>query len=1085
LNSDTSLVRIILVDEDDIHYLVFEAFPLICDSLDFAFTNHCDETCSLDQIHPNSLIIQVIDAELELKNLNYETDPKQDPESQRYEAKRDKDFEKIEALNQNIPIYGMNWTAGDNGVVEKYYDQKRFMFGEGYNLLGYDYYYDGVFEFLGHQDYPKEEKDFDNIRNELINRGPLKISYHRSKDDQAVVLSGYNFNVKDSTLTFIVKDSQGDTGMNKGFKELKLESGYLNNAFAIIPPIYRNDTVLTDSCHDFDNDGYCFWGIGREKPGNCECQSDIEDCDDSNPCVGGNDENYYCSCIIEMDTATHIISADTTWADSTLVNFNVSIDSGACLTISAYAAFAPGARIVVTQGGKLVIDGGYLTRACNELWEGIEVWGNDTIQYFDEYFGKITVRNGAVIEFAQIAIANYCKRCASMTMQSGGIIEADNAIFRNNEIDVQFSPFTNFWMGNELPYRSTFTKCIFTSTEELYPVSAPITHIDMDGIYDISFSGCVFKNELGVSDIPNSDRGRGITSVDASFMLLQYCNTPNVIPCNDLTPCEFIALEYGIKALNSYSLRTLYIRDVNFENNLVGISLSGIDYASVLTNSFKCPLEIKGVSSDRFKGGLFLENCTGYHVEGNDFHSSSSWESDISPAYGIGVKNSGPANNEIYNNAFNKLETGILCIGENRGERDTSGLCLKCNDMNFNTNDFLVVEDDSSHTGIQGIHLLQGNLDDTISITAPAGNTFTFFDTLEVADYDELEYFNYFNNAENLYYFHHQKELDPVTYPLDSNYTSETIERIERLVSFEKTIACPSGIDSGYLKSYTCPRQNILEADSHISSLKNQLNELIDGGNTEALNFEVMTSLPDEGLELSQELLIDSPYLSDTVIKQAIYKEDVLPNAIIRDIMAANPQSAKKDDLLEALNDRLDPMPGYMMAEIMEGRGYFGAKELLEAEIQSWQQLRAKSKYKLMREFFLDTNIVHPMDSVIAFLETETDLKSKYDLAFACWNKGDSINAWLTLDEIPSQFSLNDDQTIVYQQHVEYFDILQRLVDSNWRACDLDYSSKKDIKEHPANNYLNIFPNPAGDYVIACYNVNSDFLSAAITIYDV
>jgi len=1277
LSSDTSLVRILFVDEDDIHYLVFEAYPLICESLDFSFTQHCDETCYLDQVHPYSLIIQVIDAELELKDLYYDTDPKQDPENQRYEAKRDKDFEKIETLNHNIPAYGMNWTAGDNSVVEKYYDQKRFLFGEVYNLLGYDYYYNGVFEFLGRQDYPKvdpdivwefdwrnrhgiddpssgywdgnedkagwltgakdqnscgscwafasvgvtealvnlftarnldydlseqdllcndtcayadgcdgskytfagllyikntgivteacfpydtisyadscdyispcstpdpiikifdtlhlnmaEEKDFDTIRKELINRGPLKISYPRPTGNHAVALAGFKFNVEDSTLTFIIKDSQGNEGPNMGFKELKLE--YINHAYAVIPPIYRNDTVLVDSCYDFDNDGYCFWGIGREKPEDCNCQFEDEDCDDSNPYVGGYDSNYYCSCIIEMDTATHIISADTTWADSTLVNFNVSIDSGVCLTISSYVAFAPGARIVVTSGARLLIDGGYLTRACNELWEGIEVWGNDTIQNFDQYFGKITLTNGAVIEFAQIGIANYCKRCASITMQSGGIIMAEDATFRNNEIDVQFSPFRNILMGKELSYMAVFSKCTFTTTEDLYPFSDPITHIDMNDVYGVKFDGCTFKNELGLRAIPNSNRGRGITSIDANFMLREYCNTPNIIPCNDVTPCEFIALEYGIKAINSYSLRTLDIRNVYFEDNLVGISLSGIDYASILENNFKCPIYITGVSSDRYKGGLFLENCTGYHIEGNDFASSTGMEGKITPAYGIGIKNSGPDDNEIYRNKFNKLETGIVCIGENRGRE--SGLCLKCNQMSLDTNDFIVYEDINPPSGsLQGINLFQGNPDDTISSTAPAGNTFTFFPI--PADANEIENYNYLNAAEDIYYIHHAENQYYLVIPLDTNYTKETIELIGTQIGFDTANSCPSTIGGNNLKSGYSPNSTIIEADYNIAFLTNQLNLLIDGGNTYELNFEVMTSMPDEGLEIRQQLLNESPYLSDTVIKQAIYKEDVLPNAMVRDILGANPQSAKSDDILNTLNYRFNPMPDYMMSDIMEGKRNFGAKEILDAKIRAWKQIRTKAKAELMRQFLMDTNVVNPIDSVIYFLETENDLKSNYNLAVAYWNKSDTNNARIVLNNIPMQFSLTADQSIIHQQYLTYFNILGLMIDSIWQPSQIDSASiitlfelltngnaniaarsrgllakggfmdyvetigspnfsksspsyyyqmhKGDDQHFP--EHLRLFPNPAGDYVIAYYQMDERYRSGLITIND-
>jgi hypothetical protein len=691
------------------------------------------------------------------------------------------------------------------------------------------------------------------------------------------------------------------------------------------------------------------------------------------------------------------------------------------------------------------------------------------------------------------------------------------------------------WQGNEIPYAAWFDKCNFLTTEELYPDRVPVTHVDMKDVTGIMFYGCTFKNESDLAFIPYPVRGKGIMSIDASFLLNHHCNDTNQIPCVHVDSCEFHNLEYGVKAMNAQSVKTLNLEQIVFDSNLVGISLSGIDYAEVLSNNFEFPKSTTYAVPERFNGGLFMEGCTGYHVEANYFFALfDNMESGHSPWYGIGIKNSGPDNNEIYNNEFYRLSVGITAIGENRGERDPSGLCLKCNDMSDNTNDFFVVEDDGPPTGSQGIRLYQGNPEDTISETAPAGNTFTNFGALP-ANYENLTKFNYYNVAEDINYIHHRRQTDPLTYPLDSNYTHETIELVMINVGFEKPRACPSNLGGNDLKSYVSPKELIIEADNQIANLKYQLNVLVDGGNTEELNFEVMTSLPDEGLELSQELLIDSPYLSDTVIKQAIYKEDVLPNAMIRDIMAANPQSVKKDDLLQALDDRFEPMPDYMMAQIMEGREYFGAKELLEAEIQSWQQLRSKVKNDLIRQFLLDTNLINPLDSVIAFLETETDLKSKYDLAFAYWNKDDSISAWLTLDEIPSQFSLNDDQTIVHLHYIEYFDILKLMTASNWRACDLDsasaqslfslvadgnadvrahamgllvkggflqfietvnlplysksgpdvYYSKEEIPDQPDPECLKIFPNPTGDYVIAYYYVNSDFPSGTITINDI
>ena len=65
---------------------------------------------------------------------------------------------------------------------------------------------------------------------------------------------------------------------------------------------------------------------------------------------------------------------------------NVVVDSGITLTVTCRIEMVPSAKIIVSPGGKLVVDGGTLTNACGDvMWQGIEVVGDRTKRQLSQY----------------------------------------------------------------------------------------------------------------------------------------------------------------------------------------------------------------------------------------------------------------------------------------------------------------------------------------------------------------------------------------------------------------------------------------------------------------------------------------------------------------------------------------------------------------------------------------------------------------------------------------------------------------------------------------------------------------------------
>ncbi|MFA4852939.1 MAG: hypothetical protein WC599_10505, partial [Bacteroidales bacterium] len=615
------------------------------------------------------------------------------------------------------------------------------------------------------------------------------------------------------------------------------------------------------------------------------------------PCTNGNNDI--------------IITQNETWNSDRILFDDVIIESGATLEIQSKVFANDGVTIIIKRGAELLLNGGLLTSNC-EMWNGIEVWGTTTAsQSTSGAQGKVMIENGGTIENAITAVFLSKSNGSGGYIggYEGGIIQTHDAHFINNRTGVRFFPYRNLVSGVEMDNLSYFHKSEFLTDAELADESIPENFLYLDGVKGINVNGCSFTNSRPEEEASVSERGIGIYSYDADFTVSWY-------PGEDPDSSKFTNLNYGIHATDATTARTFKVNHSGFFNNLTGIYCKGINNSDIIFNNFEVYyISIFHGPNDIF-GGLYLDNCTGYTVEENNFYNEDEYPfPDEILSIGIIVNNSEDNLNMIYRNTFDRLHMGILAQNRNRGTSNFTGLKLKCNICTDNRGDFAVTADTASAN--KGISIHQGAYIPGDK-TAPAGNLFS-----HANNNNPYSDFNNTLSRQWIYYFHHDS-LSPQDAWIPFYHQNITHYGYIRYTTYDDVCPTHYSLGDGHKKSAPIVlneqelRTRLTLMENLRDSSSNALSLWIDAGNTQQLNYEVESSTEPEALDIYDELMQDSPYLSDTVLSSSIAKENVLVNAMIRDIMVANPHGVKKEALVEALEQRVPPVPDYMMEEIME-----------------------------------------------------------------------------------------------------------------------------------------------------------------------
>ena len=670
------------------------------------------------------------------------------------------------------------------------------------------------------------------------------------------------------------------------------------------------------------------------------------------------------------------------------------IADGATVTVTGEIRTNENAKTIVKPGGKLIVDGGTITKALHEgQWQGIEVWGVDTLHQFivDGRYqqGYLELKNGATIENAICAVelwqpGNYSSE--------GGIIHATDAVFRNNAKAVHAINYTNYvpTNGNSSSYNSWFKNCEFIVDSDYISDETFYKHIDLDRVNGIGFEGCSFSVDRNVENV--SQWCSGLAVYNAGFAVNSYCSDNTIQPCLDeyLTKSSFSGFHSGIYVRGGSTSYTYNVRNAEFTNNDRGIYAENTGYGTILFNDF-----IVGTDAD-CSFGIYMNETTGFCIEENNFIGE---EKSSSYNYGIGIRNSASANN-IYRNTFQSLDCGNVAVGVNITGKTSSmskqgGLTYACNTNISNINDFCVVRENSSGDIAQS----QG------SSTLPAGNTFSG------------SQYHFYNDGESM-----------INYYYNTNNANQTpnSSRLFRITSIPTSSVNPCNPHYG--------NGSVVRSDEELEELEtiydnsiltfNELNNVytsrIDGGDTQAEIMDINTATADDASRLRSQLLGLSPYLSQEVLTTAASRNDVFSTSALFEILSANPDELKKDTLISYLENKDNPMPEYMTELLREIANGSTARTALES-----QMAKSEREYILAAGDIVRSNLnseESDNEELRLWLGNMNDMASDR-LAIATYiQESDFENALALAETLPDVYAL---QGAELEEHNDYISILR------------------------------------------------------------
>lgn len=430
-------------------------------------------------------------------------------------------------------------------------------------------------------------------------------------------------------------------------------------------------------------------------------------------------------------------------------------------------------------------------------------------------------------------------------------------------------------------------------------------------------------------------------------------------------------------------------------NNLVwGICSYGSTNATIINNKFYVGSENY---DDLCAFGIEQKTSSGFAIENNYFDLYQ--RSINTDHYGIHTMNC-KSKEEIYNNEFVNLKYANFSSNQNYQLNQNDGLQYICNKNRNNYADIYIQDNDVSK-----IQLMQGDN------SVPAGNVFSRNANWHI-------YNGNLNGSGYVIYYYDQSVQDAQPTLINNSRTIFPIA-----VSTSNT--CPLHYGGTVEKTVLNQQEKFateLEfamAESNLENVQELYNNLKDGGSTDAKLSEVNSATELDAWSLRSNLLGSSPHLSEEVLKAMSDRTDILSESTIFEILSANPDEIRNEDLMKYLEEKENPLPEYMLQILKQLAGGTTYKTILESEMARYDNIRKRACDDMIRNYLNEEVIDYTM--LRNWLDNLGGLQADYRIIDTYIQENNFSSALALANLLPSTYNFTDEEI---SSHTDYLFII-------------------------------------------------------------